>query len=230
MGGTKTLNLLPCAVGVSEARNEKLACVATAATAEALPGRADTDITSLTASLAAGDSAAVEVFYRRYFNLLFRAARRAAGRDEAFCLDVVQEAVLRVIRSAERTESEAAWTCWLRLVVRTAAYDLLRAESRRRRRETGVAISVNEAAMPPAATACDDADERDARLAWLREQIAQLDPQVARAIDLRYHQRWKLARVAAALGLTIGTLDGKLRRALDRLRRQARQDWVGDHD
>src|SRR3954464_2660020 len=98
-GGINTLTLLPCAPGVSEARNDKLACAATAAmAAEPVARAAKVDIASLTASLAAGDRAAVEAFYRRYFELLFRAARRAAGRDEAFCLDVVQEAVLRVIR------------------------------------------------------------------------------------------------------------------------------------
>lgn len=222
-GGTNTLTLHPCPPGVIEAPDDKL-------TGSAPVAGAAGDIAALTASLASGEEAAVEAFYRRYFDLLYRAAHRATGRDEAFCLDVVQEAVLRVIRTAQRTDCEAAWITWLRLVVRTTAYDLLRAESRRQRREAHVASSTTEASVDAAADAYHAVNDRDDRLAWLREQIVRLDPQLARAIDLRYHRQWKLSRVAAALGLSIGTLDGRLRRALDRLRRQARRDWEDEHD
>jgi RNA polymerase sigma factor (sigma-70 family) len=226
-GGIDTLTLHPDRPRVNTASDDRFAM-----TGPGTAGVALIDTASLTASLAAGDEAAVDSFYRRYFDLLFRAARRATGRDEAFCLDVVQESVLRVIRSARRTESEAAWTAWLRLVVRTTAYDLLRAESRRQRREKRVGASFKgEAVFQAGHQPCDAAEDRERRLAWLREQIVRLDPQIARAIDLRYNQQWKLARVAAALGLSIGTLDGRLRRALDRLRRQARRDWEDDdHD
>jgi len=223
--GTNTLTLQAVAQGVSTAPDHKLAAAASAAA-----GSASAAVAALTASLAAGDEVAVEAFYRRYFDVLYQTAKRATCRDEAFCLDVVQDAVLRVIRSVQQTDSEAAWTVWLRLVVRTTAYDLLRAESRRRRRETTVAASTNEASVTAPAEACDVAEDRDGRLAWLREQIARLDPQLTRAIDLRYNHRWKLARIAEAMGLSIGTLDGKLRRALNRLRRQARHDWDDDHD
>src|SRR5262245_41491413 len=52
----------------------------------------------LTAALAAGNEDAVETFYRRYFDWLYAQARRATRRDESFCLDVVQDAVLRIMR------------------------------------------------------------------------------------------------------------------------------------
>jgi RNA polymerase sigma-70 factor (ECF subfamily) len=223
--GTNTLTLQAVSPGVSTAPDHKLA-VATHASA----GAASAATAALTAALSAGDEATVESFYRQYFGLLYQTAKRATGRDEALCLDIVQEAVLRVIRSVQQTDSEAAWIVWLRLVVRTTAYDLLRAELRRRRRETRVAESTKEASSETAAESCDATEDRDARLAWLREQISRLDPQLTRAIDLRYNHQWTLARVAEAMGLSIGTLDGKLRRTLDRLRRQARRDWEDDHD
>lgn len=176
---------------------------------EARVPTADQVSSALTAAMAAGDAAAVECFYRGYFDALYKEARRATGRDEAFCLDVVQEAVLRVLRSVRRVESEAQLAAWLRLVVRTTAYDLLRGESRRRRRE---------AATVPANSRASGHDESDAQLEWLRRQIESLDPQLIRIIELRFRDGWRLARIARKLGLSIGTVDGRLRRALKRLR------------
>ena len=60
----------------------------------------------LTRGMAAGHRDAVEAFYRQYFDYLYGVARRETGRDEAFCLDVVQEAVLRIIRNIKPVSDE----------------------------------------------------------------------------------------------------------------------------
>ncbi|HSZ55060.1 MAG TPA: sigma-70 family RNA polymerase sigma factor [Tepidisphaeraceae bacterium] len=171
----------------------------------------------LTAAMAAGDRRAVEQFYRQYFDLMYSLAYSITRRDEAFCLDVVQDAVLRVVRTVRRVESEAQLAAWLRLVTQTAAYDRLKSESRRRRRETLVAVAANAAESSPAP---DETDPE--RLRWLRIQLDSLDPQIARMIEMRYQRRWTLARMAAALGLSIGTVDGRLRRVLAELRTRAK--------
>src|SRR5690242_20301376 len=97
-------------------------------------------VTELTAGMAAGNSRAVEVFYRRYFDIMYAYARQMTRRDESTCLDVVQEAVLRVVRTVRRVESERQFRAWLRLVTQTSALDMLKSESRRRRRESAVAV------------------------------------------------------------------------------------------
>ena len=66
-------------------------------------------------------------------------ARQATGRDESFCLDVVQDAMMRVIRSMSEMQTEEDVTRWLRAVVMNCAYDLLRKERRRRIRENAAA-------------------------------------------------------------------------------------------
>src|SRR3954465_16051831 len=99
-------------------------------------------VEKLTEAMSAGDARAVEAFYRKYFQFLYHTAQKVTGRDESFCLDVVQDTVLRVIRTVRRVDSEARLFAWLRLVVRTTAFDLLKNESRRRRRETAVAVVV----------------------------------------------------------------------------------------
>lgn len=60
----------------------------------------------LTRGMAAGDERTIEDFYRRYFDWLYRKARCATGRNEAFCLDIVQDAVLRIVRCVRPVESE----------------------------------------------------------------------------------------------------------------------------
>jgi RNA polymerase sigma factor (sigma-70 family) len=175
-------------------------------------------IHNFTAALAAGDPAAVEAFYRGYFDTLYAHARQATGRDEAFCLDVVQESVLRIIRSVRAAHSQAQFNAWLKLVVRTAAYDLLRSESRRRKREWVMA------ATAPEASAGDETSDQE-RMQWLRMKIAAMDEQIVRIIEMRFERRWTLARIAQAFGLTIGTVDGRLRRALADLRCRATEEF-----
>ena len=168
-------------------------------------------IAELSAALARGDDRAIELFYRRWFDWLYGQARRETGRDESFCLDVVQESVLRVLRSVRKVECESQFKTWLRLVVQSTAYDLLRSEQRRQVREAQSTSRSNDQ---------DDAINSE-RLCWLRQQVALLDPQLARLIEMRFEQSWTLARIARSLGLSIGTVDGRLRRALGELRRKA---------
>jgi len=177
-----------------------------------------TSLLQLTSAMAAGDEKAIEAFYRDYFDWLYQKARRATGRDEAFCLDVVQEAVLRILRCVRPVEGERPFRAWLRLVVQSTAYDVMKSESRRARREAVAAVA-------------GGSDRRDAplewaeQLLWLRDQVADLDPEIARIVDLRFHQSWTLAKIARVFGLSIGTIDGRLRRAIKHLRGLAREEF-----
>jgi len=183
----------------------------------------------LTAALAAGDEEAVATFYRRYFDWLYGQARRATRRDESFCLDVVQDAVLRVIRNVRPVTSEARFRAWLRLVVQTVAWDRLRADRRRMRHEYQATV-VRAAAAVGGGGGTDgveaDASSGDGDLhAWLRAEIAKLDPDIVRLVELRFDRRMTLARMSETLGLSIGTIDGRLRRALKELGARALEQF-----
>jgi RNA polymerase sigma factor (sigma-70 family) len=182
------------------------------------------DISHLTAAMAGGDADAVAAFYREYFDWMFIQAKLATRRDESFCLDVVQDAMLRVMRTVRRVESESQLRTWLRLVVQTTAFDQLRGERRRAKREVG-------SAMCEAFCDC----EAEERSAWLAEQMTRLDPLLVRMIELRFEQRWSLRRIGQMLGLSTGAVDGRLRRVLKNLRNAADQDAshaheAGNHD
>jgi RNA polymerase sigma factor (sigma-70 family) len=166
----------------------------------------------LTTAAARGDEAAVAAFYRRYFDLIYGHARQVSRRDESFCLDVVQEAMLRVVRTIRPIDSDTRLVAWLKLVVKSVAYDLLRKERRRRGHEA--------ARSSGAANACESHTAED-RLNWLRRELLALDPDLVRLIELRFARGWTLARIGALLGLSTGTIDGRLRRAIGTLRRSA---------
>jgi RNA polymerase sigma-70 factor (ECF subfamily) len=130
-------------------------------------------------------------------------------RDESFCLDVVQDAVLRVIRTVKPVDCESRFRGWLRLVVQTTAFDLLRSERRRKNRE----------AM--AGPVADEVDVDSLQLDWLEQQISSLDPELVKIIELRFEQNWTLRRIGEKLGLSVGAVDGRLRRALKNLQLSA---------
>jgi RNA polymerase sigma-70 factor (ECF subfamily) len=150
---------------------------------------------------------------------MYAEARRATGRDEAFCLDIVQDAMLRVIRSMKRLDSEARLRGWLKVVVRSCAYDRFRRESRRRKRE----VSRGTIATEPVG----DESTRD-RLDWLREAIATLDEPSARMLIMRHRFGWSLERIGSALGLSTGAVDGRLRRIVSALRRRRPQELIDE--
>lgn len=180
----------------------------------------DDAVEKLTTAMAAGNEDAVETFYRRYFDWLYAQARSATRRDESFCLDVVQDAVLRIIRTIRRVDTEAQLRAWLRLVVQTTALDRLRAERRRHRRELATVL-----AGPREHIESNDEVDDAGQLEWIKRQIARFDPRLVQIIELRFEQRWTLARIAARFGLSIGTIDGRLRRALKELRLRALEEF-----
>lgn len=171
-------------------------------------------VNELTRAIASGDPDAFAAFFRKFFEHMFRDAKRLTGRDESFCLDVVQDAMVRVIRSLKPMSTEEHLRRWLRAVVGACAFDRLRAESRRKRRE--------HAATHSKPTVMGDESER---LDWLRRELAQLDSPHVGLLTLRFRLGWTLQRIGTALGLSAGAVDGRISRALSDLRDKAREEF-----
>jgi RNA polymerase sigma factor (sigma-70 family) len=177
------------------------------------------DVKALTTAIASGDTEAFARLYRARFDAMYADAVRATGRDEAFCLDVVQDAMLRVIRHMKPLPTENDLRRWLRTVVQSCAYDRLRGEARRRRREAATADRQDA----PARTA-PDRDELRRRLQWIERQLSSYDDASARMLLMRHRFGWTLQRIGTALGLEPGAVDGRLRRLVGGLRRKAREE------
>jgi len=167
----------------------------------------DSDAATISSGVARGDPAALDRLYRAWFERAFALARRFTGRDESFCLDVVQETMLRAIRGLRAQPTGAALDGWLTLAVRSAAVDALRREGRRMVRERA-------SAAPMSSTTDSCPDELQAIL----HHLAHLDPSEAEVLRRRFAGA-SLRGIAGASDRTIGAVHGSARRALDALRR-----------
>jgi RNA polymerase sigma-70 factor (ECF subfamily) len=178
----------------------------------------------ITRDIQQGDSDSFDRFYEHFFDMVYRQVRQITGRDEATCLDIVQEAMLKMIRSMRSIDSLPQLTGWVRVVTRTTTYDWLRRENRRTRRQQPLADSMDRQARAESLLI-----EDKARICWLEEQLQQLPVATRRIIALRYRVGWTLKQVAAVFGMKTGAVDGRIRRAVEKLRRQADEEFA-NHD
>ena len=162
-----------------------------------------------TTAIASGDTEAFARFFDQWFTWMRRESSRLSGRDDAFCADVVQDSMMRVIRSLKPMDCEDDLRRWLRVVVRSCVYDRLRAESRRRARDQAAGSLSRQ----------PDADLQE-RIRWLEQELRSVGDADAELLLMRYRFGWTLRQIGNALGLNPGAVDGRLHRLLATLRRR----------
>lgn len=170
--------------------------------------------------IARSDPDAFASFYDRWFERALALARSLTRRDESFCMDVVQDTMLQVIRKPPAPASEAALAQWLARAIVHRTIDRLRAERRRRKREERAARS--ERGEP---TADGSLAEQNG---WLAAALADLPERDRALLQARYHEDLTLADAGARLGMTANAAHGRIRRALHRLRHAS--PWRTDDD
>jgi RNA polymerase sigma-70 factor (ECF subfamily) len=174
-------------------------------------------IRELTAAVASGDPEALARLYERWFDFAYAETRRLTRGDESFCLDVVQDAMLRLIRRRRPFDGAAALAAWLRRTLLSCAVDRIRAETRRARRERA-------AARPERGPDAAEVAERDR---WLAARVSRLDDAARQLLHMRYRLGWTLQQIGATLGLGPGAVHGRLARLVAELRRDAREHFDG---
>ncbi len=165
----------------------------------------------LTAAISRGDGSALACFYEAWFDRAFDAARSLTGRDESFCLDVVQDAMIRVARRIPTLPDELSLERWFVRVVRSAALDRLRREKRRILRE-------RSRSPAPAPARPDELCEVLEQIDRLRAVLAGLPAEDRSLIDARFGRSRTLRESGDQAGLTGDAVHGRLRRILNRLR------------
>jgi RNA polymerase sigma-70 factor (ECF subfamily) len=188
---------------------------ATGLAAPAANGRDAAPSYPLTGRIARGDEAAFAAFYETWFERLLAFARAATRRDEAFCLDAVQDCMLRVVQRLPALPSEEAVAAWLARALLRVAVDRLRAEARRARREDAAA----QAASPAADDSLLAAEER----AWLRARLDELPERDRALLRARFGEGMTLAAAGAACGVTGDAAHGRIRRLLQKLEAAAKR-------
>ncbi|MEM7199726.1 MAG: sigma-70 family RNA polymerase sigma factor [Planctomycetota bacterium] len=171
----------------------------------------------LTAAIARGDERAFARFYDLWFDRLVVLVRSLTRRDEAFCLDVAQDCMLRVVRRLPALRREEEVAAWMARAALRLAVDHLRRERRRARREQAVGGQRPE---PPGVA--DDLLHRE-RAAWLERRIAELPDGDRALLAARFEAGRTLEQVGDGLGMSGHAAHGRIRRLVERLRRAAEE-------
>ncbi len=155
----------------------------------------------------------MEVLYDRHSRQAFGLAYRMLG-DGAAAEDVVQESFLSVWRQSERIDTARGKLQSLVLtVVHNKAIDFLRS------RKSGS----HDLPLEPAVSKAVEGDFTDRVAAAVdgevvREALDSLPDDQREAVELAYYKGLTHTEISERLGLPLGTVKGRLRLALDKMR------------
>jgi RNA polymerase sigma-70 factor (ECF subfamily) len=168
-----------------------------------LPGRRQER--RLVAEAQRGSSDAFEALFRAHWPRAYRAAYLVT-HDAAAAEDIAQESFLAAIRALDRFDRRRPFGPWLHRIVVNRAIDAARSRALRREVHASAAADVAAAEAPPAGLSD-----------VLTVALAELVPEQRAVVALRYLLEYTPGEIAALLELPRGTINSRLRRALDRL-------------
>jgi RNA polymerase sigma-70 factor (ECF subfamily) len=169
--------------------------------------RPDTDA-ALMRRVAAGDPVAFAAVYDRHAPAAFALARTMLA--PAAAEEVVQECFLGLWRTAAYRAERGSLRAFLLTIVRNRAIDVLRADGRR-----AAAPDEDERAD---VVSIEEAVERRESARVLRSALAVLPEPQRQAIALAYLGGLTQLEIAGRLGVPVGTVKGRIRLGLRRLR------------
>ena len=170
--------------------------------------------------IAAGDDDALLALHKRYANLVYSMAWRVL-QDVGAAEEVTQDVFMKLWQRGHRYDAaRGRFSSWLLTITRFAAIDRLRAEGRH---------------PPTTELSSDDSDEQtwpDHR-SWeqgqhLRLLLGQLPEEQRQVLELAYFGGLTHSELAIYLGLPLGTVKGRLRLGLERLRSLWLEDSTGE--
>jgi len=163
------------------------------------------------ARVAGGDAVALRELYDRYGKVVYSFAYRLTG-DATLAEECVQDVFVALWRrAADFDPNRARLTTWLFVVARNRAVDLGRQKARRPELRDG---------LEPAGSAPDPADlaaEQD-EAQRVAEAMAELPEEQLAVLRLAYFDGLSHAEIAALIDIPLGTVKGRVRLALKRLR------------
>jgi len=149
------------------------------------------------------------IVYRDTIDALYAYAARHSGGDRTLAEDVTQETWLRAVREWRRSGPPEKPLAWLI----TVAHNLLASYYRRRRPQQLDADTAAEL------RAIENGGAAGAR-AVVDDALTRLPPGQAELIEAFHLEDRKVAQIAEGTGLSERAVEGRLRRARQRLRRE----------
>jgi RNA polymerase sigma-70 factor (ECF subfamily) len=163
-----------------------------------------------------GDARAFELFYDRHSGPAFSLAYRMVG-NRTVAEDVSQEAFVSIWRSRLRYQSDrGSVRTWVLGIVHHRAIDALRRNTVHDKRRAS-AEGIEERFEAPEQTDVEAARREEART--VRAAIDELPSEQVRVIELAYFGGFSHSQIASQLEMPIGTVKGRMRLGLDKLRR-----------
>jgi RNA polymerase sigma-70 factor (ECF subfamily) len=150
-------------------------------------------------------SADFDEFFAANYGSLVRSLSVTTGNEE-LAVDAVQEAFVKAFARWRTVSQLDVPVAWVHRVAINASRDLMRSESRRRRRELREGVmAVQEAEQPT-------------DVKYLRELLSSLPPQQRLAITMFYVDDRSISHIAGTLGISEGAVKFHLSRGREKLR------------
>jgi RNA polymerase sigma-70 factor (ECF subfamily) len=178
----------------------------------------------LIAGLVRGDVSALEALYDRYKRVAYSLAYRIVG-ERGGAEDVLQEAFLSVWRQAGSYKRErGSVRTWLMSVVHHRSIDRLRASA------AGAAnVPLEELPESPAEEpAVWQQVWADMRGDLVRNALEDLPGEQRKSIELAYFSGYTHAQIAELMGVPLGTVKGRLRLGLLKLKAYLEGQKIGE--
>jgi RNA polymerase sigma-70 factor, ECF subfamily len=162
-----------------------------------------------------GDTRAFEVIFDRHAAVAFSLAHRMCGRRPV-AEDIVQEAFMSLWRSTARYDpARGSVRSWVLRVVHNRAIDAFRRELPSASHDV---CDDRMSEVLPARERTDEEVERRAEARLVRSALDELPRDQRQVIELAYFGGFSHAQIAAALGVPAGTVKGRMRLGLSKLR------------
>jgi RNA polymerase sigma-70 factor (ECF subfamily) len=167
---------------------------------------------------APGDPHAIELLYDQYGGVAFALAYRMLG-ERGLAEDVVQEAFLNIWRQGAIYDAQRGSTrTWVLTIVHHRAIDQVRSMRARIHADTEIKDAAPLVSHEDTWTSVVQGLERDR----VRQAMASLPPEQEQVVEMIYYRGFTHQQVAERVGIPLGTVKGRLRLALEKLRQLLR--------
>ena len=172
---------------------------------------ADEDLISL---IDAGDAEAFSTLYERHSRAVYSLAYRMMGERQA-AEDLTQDAFIKVWRNAAsyRVERGSVRT-WVLSVAHNRGIDQLRAHASQRRTQDKIEASAPRSQPSEAFAETWRNSQRD----QVREALQALPPEQLKILELAYFSGYTHLEISELLSLPLGTVKGRMRLGLKKMR------------
>ena len=171
----------------------------------------------LVIQLAAGDRNALSQLYDRYSRMIYAIAWKSLNSVED-CEEVVLEVFAQIWRIADRFDSEkGSVEQWIFTLARSRILDRLRKIQRLNKVNT-IITAEKEIVFPTISVDPLEAVEIAERQQQVLTALAKIPPEQRQVIEMAYYQGLTHTEIAAATGLSLGTVKTRLRLGLSKLK------------